>query len=206
MLRQWVWNSVALGVSAALAGTVEAQVRPLSRPADLGSPASEGVGEAAEPISASGVPAATSVPVPNIGSVTGLPLPRFVSLKTEEANARRGPSVDQRIDWVFVRENMPLFITAEYDNWRRVEDRDGEGGWVHYSLLSGTRTVIINQDRLPLRFRPEDNAPETALLEQNVVARLESCEVDWCRISAGGYGGWTRKSDLWGVGANEVLD
>ena len=138
--------------------------------------------------------------------MTGLPLPRFVSLKTDEGNARRGPALDQRIDWVFVREDMPLRITAEYGHWRRVEDREGLGGWVHYSLLSGTRTVIVDQERLPLRIRPEDNATAVALLEAGVIARLEACEADWCRISAGGYGGWAPKPALWGVLPDEVLD
>ena len=175
----------------------EAQLRPQPRPADLGTSANAGPGEA-DPIAAPSQP--------RVGTMTGLPLPRFVSLKTDEGNARRGPALDQRIDWVFVREDMPLKITAEYDNWRRVEDRDGEGGWVHYSLLSGTRTVIVDQDRLPLRSRPEENGPEIALLEQNVVVRLEACEGAWCYISAGGYGGWAPKAALWGVGADEVLD
>ena len=183
-----------------MASPLEAQMRPMARPIDLAMPSPE---EAITPVSATPAVAPES---PTVGPETNLPLPRFVSLKTDEGNARRGPALDQRIDWVFVREDMPLQITAEYGHLRRVEDRDGEGGWVHYSLLSGTRTVIVDQDRLPLRSRPEDNAPEIALLEQNVVARLENCEVEWCRISAGGYGGWAPKADLWGVGAAEVLD
>jgi SH3-like domain-containing protein len=184
----------------AVAWPLQAQVRPMARPADLAIPSPE---EAIIPVSAT---PAVVPPGPSMGPETNLPLPRFVSLKTDEGNARRGPALDQRIDWVFVREDMPLQITAEYGHWRRVEDRDGEGGWVHYSLLSGTRTVIVDQDRLPLRSRPEDNAPEIALLEQNVIARLETCEVEWCRIGAGGYGGWAHKTALWGVGADEVLD
>jgi len=184
----------------ALAWPVQAQLRPLARPTDLAIPSPE---EVVVPTSAS---PAVVPDAPTVGPETNLPLPRFVSLKTDEGNARRGPALDQRIDWVFVREDMPLQITAEYGHWRRVEDRDGEGGWVHYSLLSGTRTVIIDQDRLPLRTRPEEDGPEVALMEQNVVARLETCEVDWCRVSAGGYGGWAPKSALWGVGADEVLD
>ena len=186
--------------AVAVALPLQAQVRPMARPADLSIPSPE---EVVTPVSAT---PAVVPPTPSVGPETNLPLPRFVSLKTDEGNARRGPALDQRIDWVFVREDMPLQITAEYGHWRRVEDRDGEGGWVHYSLLSGTRTVIVDQDRLPLRSRPEDNAPEIALLEQNVVARLETCEVEWCRISAGGYGGWAHKTALWGVGADEVLD
>ena len=185
---------------AALALPLQAQVRPMARPTDLTIPSPE---EAVTPASAGPAVLPES---PAVGPETNLPLPRFVSLKTDEGNARRGPALDQRIDWVFTREDMPLQITAEYGHWRRVEDREGEGGWVHYSLLSGTRTVIIDQNKLPLRSRPEDNAPEVALLEQNVVARLETCEVDWCRIGAGGYGGWAPKDALWGVGADEVLD
>ena len=92
------------------------------------------------------------------GQVTNLPLPRFVSLKAAEGNVRRGPSLTHRIDWVFKRRDMPLQITAEHGHWRRVEDRDGLGGWVHYSLLSGTRTVIVEQDLMPIHTRPDPSA------------------------------------------------
>ena len=77
------------------------------------------------------------------GKVTNLPIPRFVSLKAEEGNVRRGPSLSHRIDWVYTRRNMPLEVTGEHGHWRRVRDRDGQGGWVHYSLLSGARHVIV---------------------------------------------------------------
>lgn len=143
---------------------------------------------------------------PTLGPETNLPLPRFVSLKTGEGNARRGPSLSHRIDWVFLREDMPLMITAEYGHWRRVVDRDGLGGWVHYSLLSGSRTVIVDEDMLTLRSRAEPAAPEVALLEQGVIARLDRCDPDWCRLSAGGFRGWAPKTALWGVGADEILD
>ena len=192
------WGA-ALAV-VALAWPVQAQLRPLARPAELSIPSPD---EVVVPVSAS---PAVLPDAPTVGPETNLPLPRFVSLKTDEGNARRGPALDQRIDWVFVREDMPLQITAEYGHWRRVEDREGLGGWVHYSLLSGTRTVIVDQDRLPLRAQPEEGAQEIALLEQEVVARLETCEPDWCRVSAGGYGGWVPTDALWGVGVDEVLD
>ena len=80
------------------------------------------------------------------GPVTNLPIPRYVSLKASEGNVRRGPSLNHRIDWVFKHRNMPLEVTGEYGHWRRVIDRDGVGGWVHYSLLSGMRTVIVEQE------------------------------------------------------------
>ncbi|WP_353534035.1 SH3 domain-containing protein [Cognatishimia sp. WU-CL00825] len=140
------------------------------------------------------------------GPVTNLPMPRFVSLKASKANVRRGPSLTHRIDWIFKRRDMPLVVTAEHGHWRRVQDRDGAGGWVHYSLLSGNRTVIVQADMLPLNLRPEPNTPASAQLELGVVANLGTCGADWCKISAGGYKGWARKSDIWGVAETEIRD
>lgn len=140
------------------------------------------------------------------GPVTNLPLPRYVSLKASKANVRRGPSRSHRIDWVFTRRDMPLQITAEYGNWRRVQDRDGLGGWMHYSLLSGSRTVLVQEDMLTIRTRPEDEAPVAAALEADVIARLGACNARWCRISAEGYKGWAPKSRLWGVDMDELRD
>ena len=77
------------------------------------------------------------------GPVTNLPLPRFVSLKASEANVRRGPSLDHRIDWVFRHRDMPLRVTAEFGHWRRVEDNEGQGGWIYYTLLSGVHRCFM---------------------------------------------------------------
>ncbi len=140
------------------------------------------------------------------GTVTNLPLPRFVSMKAAEANVRRGPSLTHRIDWVFKRRGMPLQVTAEYGNWRKVQDRDGAGGWVHYALLSGVRTVLVEADMQSVYTSPDTGAPVTAHFEAGVVARLGTCSIDWCRISAGGYRGWAPKSVLWGVGPDEIRD
>ena len=140
------------------------------------------------------------------GQVTNLPMPRYVSLKAAEGNVRRGPSLSHRIDWVFTKRNMPLEIVGEYGHWRRVRDRDGAGGWMHYSLLSGTRTIIVDQDMLPLRTKPETSAATVAHAEAGVLARLGACTLDWCRISAGGQRGWVPKATLWGVKPEEIRD
>lgn len=140
------------------------------------------------------------------GPVTNLPLPRYVSLKAAEANARRGPSLTHRIDWVFQRRDMPLRITAEFGNWRRVEDRDGAGGWVHYTLLSGARTGLVEAESADLLNRPDPDAMVVARLERGVIVRLSECGPDWCALSADGYKGWTRKSALWGVQADETFE
>ncbi|WP_187432276.1 hypothetical protein ROLI_032960 [Roseobacter fucihabitans] len=140
------------------------------------------------------------------GPVTNLPLPRYVSMKASEGNVRRGPSLTHRIDWVFKHRDMPLQITAEHGHWRRVEDREGQGGWIHYSLLSGVRTVIVEQDMLQIRTRPEPEAPVAAALEQGVIARLGTCGPEWCQLRSGGYRGWAPKSRLWGVAPDEIRD
>ncbi|MCZ4368225.1 SH3 domain-containing protein [Sulfitobacter dubius] len=140
------------------------------------------------------------------GQVTNLPLPRFVSLKTSEGNVRRGPSLSHRIDWVYKRRDLPLRITAEHGHWRRVEDRDGMGGWVHYSLLSGTRTVLVEQDMLQLHVNPDPKAAVVARLELGVVARLGECTLEWCELRSGGFTGWAPKVRLWGVGPQELRE
>jgi len=150
--------------------------------------------------------APTTAPAQDRGPVTNLPLPRFVSVKASEANVRRGPSLTHRIDWVFKRRDIPVEITAEHGHWRRVRDRDGAGGWVHYSLLSGTRTVIVTQDMLTLSTQPVSDSPVEAQLELGVIAHVDSCEKNWCGISVEGYDGWALKSGLWGIGANELID
>lgn len=140
------------------------------------------------------------------GPITNLPIPRYVSMKASEGNVRRGPSLTHRIDWVFKRRDMPVLITAEHGHWRRVQDRDGAGGWVHYALLSGVRTVLVEKDMMAVHARPDPTSPINAAFELGVVARLGSCGPDWCRISAGGYRGWAAKEDLWGVAPEELRD
>lgn len=140
------------------------------------------------------------------GSVTNLPLPRFVSMKSATGNVRRGPSLNHRIDWVFKRKGLPLEITAEYGHWRRIQFRDGSGGWVHYALLSGTRTVILEHDMVQALARPQAGAKVVASFELGVVAQLEACTLDLCEITAGGYSGWVPKSALWGVYDYEIRE
>ncbi|MDA8586250.1 SH3 domain-containing protein [Rhodobacteraceae bacterium] len=140
------------------------------------------------------------------GKVTNLPIPRYVSLKAEEGNVRRGPSLSHRIDWVFKHRNMPLQITGEHGHWRRVQDRDGQGGWVHYSLLSGVRHVIVEADLTPMRVKPVGEAEANAYAEAGVVARLGACSLEWCRINANGSRGWVSKEVLWGVKREEVRE
>jgi SH3-like domain-containing protein len=143
---------------------------------------------------------------PSRGAVTNLPMPRYVTLKGSEGNARRGPSLTHRIDWTFTLSGMPLKITAEHENWRRVEDGDGVGGWVHYALLSGTRSVLVTEDMAEFRSAPESGANVVLQAEYGVVAKLMECRAEWCRVSADGTRGWVRKTSIWGVEPGEIID
>ena len=143
---------------------------------------------------------------PGKGAVTNLPLPRFVTLKSGDGNARRGPGLTHRIDWVFVKSGMPLLLTAEYENWRRVEDAEGFGGWVHYSLLSGTRSVLISQDMAEFRYSADATSEVMFQAERGVLGRLLECSVNWCRVNTNGEKGWILKTALWGVNPDEILE
>ncbi|MGB0904528.1 MAG: SH3 domain-containing protein, partial [Mangrovicoccus sp.] len=126
-------------------------------------------------------------------------------MKAAEANVRRGPSKSHRIDWVFKHRHMPLIVTGEYGHWRRVQDRDGFGGWVHYVLLSGSRSVIIETEEEPLRRKPLEDSPIVAYAQEGVIARLKECSGDWCRITAGKRTGWVKADALWGVSITDAM-
>ena len=140
------------------------------------------------------------------GPVTNLPLPRFVSLGANEANARRGPDQSHRIDWVYRRRDLPLRVVAEYENWRRVEDAEGEGGWMHHALLSGVRTALVEVDMMTLHRSADAASPQAAILERGVIARLRACTRDWCQMDVDGVRGWGEKRHLWGVAPDEEFD
>lgn len=188
-----------------MAGSAWAQANPIEEQAETAREALEAPKEAPSDI----LPEETAPqPLPqrdpSKGAVTGLPIPRFVSLKGNEGNARRGPGLTHRIDWVFTREGMPLRVTGEYEHWRRVEDVDGAGGWVHYMLLSGVRTVLVVQDMAEAHAAPDDASEVVFQNELNVVGKLLECVPQWCRIQVEGEKGWLRKEALWGVGADEI--
>jgi SH3-like domain-containing protein len=141
------------------------------------------------------------------GPVTRLPLPRYVSVRAESANARRGPGLDHRVDWEYRLRGMPLRVVGEYGQWRQVQDPDGAGGWVHHSLLSGTRTVLVlGETPLVLHAGPGDGTAVRAMAEPGVIAWLDSCRAEWCAIRASGFRGWVPRERLWGVDPEESIE
>jgi SH3-like domain-containing protein len=143
-------------------------------------------------------------------SDSGLPLPRFVSLKSDRVNVRKGPSTEQAIVWVFSRAGLPVEVIAESDNWRRVRDSEGADGWVFHSLLSGRRTVLVepwskDHESVPLYASESTSARVVAQLQTGVLGNVLSCDGDWCRLSIDDYVGYAEQDKLWGVYRGETI-
>lgn len=136
---------------------------------------------------------------------SGLAVPRFVSLRSDDVNVRTGPGLRYPIEWVFVRSGLPVEITAEFDTWRRIRDVDGTQGWVHKSTLSSRRTAVITHQTHALRRDPSATAEAIAQLEPGVIVRLRRCKGDWCEVDKDSYRGWLARDDFWGTEPNEAV-
>lgn len=140
-------------------------------------------------------------------SVSGLPIPRFVSLSSDKVFVRTGPGLRYPIRWTYQRKDMPVEIVQEFDTWRKIRDMDGDNGWVHQSMLSGTRTgVITGEQEVAIRKKANPDGPIVAMMEPNVVAYLKSCVGEWCKVAAEGYSGWAQRKFLWGIYGDEDFD
>lgn len=137
---------------------------------------------------------------------SGLPIPRFASLRSDEVNVRTGPGPRYPVDWVFKRKSMPVEIVAEFDNWRKIRDFQGASGWVHGSLLSGKRSFIIAAKPAAVHKTPAPSAEIVAKLEPEVVGEIRSCMGDWCRVRTAGVSGWIERTGMWGVYKSEPIN
>jgi len=144
---------------------------------------------------------------------SGLPLPRFVSLKAGgRVNIRVGPGEGYDVAWIFVRPSLPVEVIQEYDSWRRIRDSSGATGWVFHTLLTPKRTAVVapwsgeSSAALPIRANADQAASVTAYLQPGVQASVDTCRGGWCDLSGKGFAGWIEQSQLWGVYANEAVD
>lgn len=145
---------------------------------------------------------------------SGLPVPRFVSLKSDRVNLRNGPSTEYPTGWVFRRAGLPLEVIKEFDAWRQVRDAEGATGWVLQSLLSGRRTALIlpwelkagsTPPQVPIRAGEGENAVIVASVEAGVIANLHGCDGRWCRVTIDAYTGYIEQKKLWGVYEGETI-
>ncbi|HLY57155.1 MAG TPA: SH3 domain-containing protein [Stellaceae bacterium] len=136
-----------------------------------------------------------------------LPVPRFVSMRHGEVNLRVGPGTRYPVAWVFVRQNLPVEITQEFENWRKIRDSEGTEGWVHEASLQGRRYIVVEGAIRAVRADPAADANLVARAEPGVIGRLEKCpaeSMDWCRVEVGGIRGWLRRTEMWGVYPQEI--
>lgn len=133
----------------------------------------------------------------------GLPLPRFASLRTSEVNMRVGPGARYSINWVYKHEGLPVEITQEFEDWRKIRDSDGTVGWVHKQMLHGQRMAIIQKKIAVLRKTADENSGAVLRAEPGVTGKILECEPEWCRLQIAGRKGWVEKTSIWGVYKNE---
>ena len=146
---------------------------------------------------------------PQVGP-SGLQLPRFVSLKSDRVNVRQGPSADHKVAWTYLRAGLPVEITAEFDNWRKIRDSEGAEGWVQQGLLSGRRTALVapwgKGKFFDLYARGRDDAAVKAKIESGVLVSLKLCNGSFCRVDAEKSEGFMKQNELWGVYENEKVE
>ena len=161
-------------------------------------------------MSFAGAAVAAPAETANPKTTSGLPIPRFVSLKQDKVNVRGGPTKDHEVAWVYTRAGLPVEITAEFENWRRIRDWEGGEGWVYHTLLSGRRTASVapqaKGEVLPLHDKPDAQSAVVAKLQAGVTGTVKRCTGAWCRIAGDGFDGWIEQSRLWGVYPNEKVE
>lgn len=159
---------------------------------------------------AASVPHADAAQALSVGP-SGLPLPRFVSLKSGKVNMRVGPGLNYQINWLYLKDGLPMEIVQEFDTWRRVRDADGAEGWINQALLSGKRTAMAapwfkgKQTDLKLFGEPNKDAGVVAKIEPGAIGTIESCNGNWCQMRFGGYSGWMDQSQVWGAYPGETI-
>lgn len=135
---------------------------------------------------------------------SGQPVPRWVSLKSNEVNVRTGPGTRYPIQWIYRRDAMPVEVIEEFDLWRKVRDVEGATGWIHKSMLQGRRTIIIKSGEAKiLRTDPTPDSRPVVKAQPLVIGQLMECKPLWCRIQVDKHRGWLEKKFLWGVYAAE---
>lgn len=160
-------------------------------------------------------PGAADQPVAaGIPQGSGLPLPRFVSLKSDKVNLRNGPGTDYPTSWVFRHAGLPLEVIKEFEGWRQVRDAEGTTGWVIQSFLSGRRTALISPwdvkagqsiPRVSILADDSTSSRVVAAVEAGVIANVLSCDGAWCQIAVDRFRGYIEQKKLWGVYAKEVV-
>ena len=141
------------------------------------------------------------------GKVTGLKIPRFVSLKSDDVNLRVGPSTNYPITLKYISPNLPVEIIDEFDVWRQARDHNGTIGWLHKSLIKGERYILTGykkEKEINLYNRP--NGKIIGIIKKNNILDLKMCIINWCKVSQNKIKGWLLKKNVWGVYDFEIYN
>ena len=162
--------------------------------------------------------ASIATPLPSLAQTSGLPVPRFVSLKSDRVHIRQGPGTDHKVLWVYRRVGLPVEVMQEFEGWRQIRDAEGASGWVIQTLVSGRRTALVLPWELKAAEQKGVGPPQTALLadekenakpvayvEAGVIANIRTCTGKWCYVSVGDFRGYIQLKKLWGVYEGETV-
>ena len=137
---------------------------------------------------------------------SGLPVPRYVTLKFDEANLRAGPGREYPVLWQYQKAGLPLLVDAEFGIWRKVIDHDGTAGWMHGSVLSLRRMALVQKNMAKIHASPDETSNVIALAERLALMELQSCPKAWCRVANNDVRGWIKRQAIWGLLETESLD
>ena len=122
---------------------------------------------------------------------------KFLSLKKNKTNVRYGPGLDYPIKYVYRKINLPVKQIDKKENWRRVIFLDNNSGWIHWSQLKPSNSIISIKEKILFK-KPSKFSEPLARLEKGVLLVIEKCEDNWCNIKTGNYKGWIKVKNMWG--------
>ena len=133
--------------------------------------------------------------------------PYWASIASGQAMTRTGPAKTYPGVWLYQRRDLPVRVLKRYENWRLIQDPDGEEGWMLVTLLSDRRTALVKAgEPRPIHVEPDAASPVRYRAEAGVVGRIEQCREGWCRIAIDKREGFIRAADIFGILPNETVD
>ena len=128
------------------------------------------------------------------------PTPYWASISASRAMMRTGPGQNYPATWMYLRPDLPIRVIETYPNWRKIQDPDGETGWMLQRLLSDTRTALVTGDEpRPMHEARDAGSKVRYLAEPGVVGRLSRCSGGWCLLDVNGRQGYIRTEHFWGI-------
>ena len=123
---------------------------------------------------------------------------KFLSLKKNKTNVRYGPGLDYPIKYVYRKVNLPVRLIDKKENWRRVIFLDNNSGWIHWSQLKPSNSVITTKEKILFK-NPSNFSEPIAKLEKGRLLVIKKCENKWCNIITNEYKGWVKTKNMWGT-------